>query len=142
VRELGERAREEQVARRGGRAAPGARHDRRHAAAQSGGVEDVVVDERRAVDELDGGRRAHEPLAVAVAGGEEDEQRAQALAARGDRRAGVLAKGRTVVGGELAQAPLDAREQARHVVAGGADDLGHGPGDRQRATPSSRRGSR
>ena len=80
---------------------PGAGHDGRHAAAQRGGVEDVVVDERRAVDELDGRRRADEPLAVRVVGGEEHEQRPQALAARGDRRARVLGERHAVAGREL-----------------------------------------
>ena len=88
------------------------------------GVEHVVVDERRRVHELDG-RRARDELARILrlaAGREQHEQRAQPLAARGDRRAGVLGEERAVAGGERRQALLDAREQQRHMRAGGLDD--------------------
>ena len=63
-------------------------------------------------------------------GGEEHEQRPQPLAAGGDRRARVAGEDRPVAVGQRAEALLDAREQARDVVAGGADDLGDGTGDR------------
>ena len=73
-------------------AAAGGGDHGRAPAAQRGGVEHVVVDERRGVDQLDRDRRAQDPGVVArpAPGGEEDEQRAQALAAGGDRLAGVL----------------------------------------------------
>ena len=107
--ELGERAGEQEVTGRGRRAAPRARDDGRHAPAQRGGVEHVVVDERRAVDELDGGRRADEPLAVRLVGREEHEQRSQALAARGDRRARVLGERHAVADRELARGASSTR---------------------------------
>ena len=84
------------------------------------------------MDELDGGRRANEPLPIGVVGREEHEQRPQALAARGDRRARVLGERRAVTARELPEALLDTREQARDVVAGGADDLRDGTGDGHR----------
>ena len=63
-RELGERTGEQQVADGRGRVAPRRRATTVGAPApQRRGVEDVVVDERRHVDELDGGRGADRPLA-------------------------------------------------------------------------------
>jgi hypothetical protein len=76
------------------------------------------------VDELDGRRGAQDALAVLLPGGEEHEQRAQALAAGGDRGAGVGGELRAVSGGQLGEALLDARQEAGDVVAGGADHLG------------------
>ena len=99
----------------------------RDAAAQSGGVEHVVVDEGGGVDELDRGGGAHEALALLAVGGQEDQQRAQALAAGGDRRAGVLGQQRAVAAGHLAQAPLDALEQVGDVRPPGPHDLGDRP---------------
>ena len=122
-RQLGEGAGEEQVAGGGGGGAPGRGHHGRDAAAQGGGVEDVVVDEGRGVDELDRGGGAHEALALLAVGGQEDQQRAQALAAGGDRRARVLGQQRAVAGGHLAQALLDALEQVGDVRPPGPHDL-------------------
>ena len=97
-------------------AAAGDGDDGRPAAAQVRAVEDVVVHQRRRVDQLDGDRGAQEAGAHAVrgrAGGHEHEQRPQALAARGDRRAGVLAEHRPVRGGDLGQARLEPLEHRR-----------------------------
>ena len=98
ARELGERAREQQVAGRGGDRAPGGGHDRRPAAPQHRGVEHVVVDQRGRVHQLDRNRRAQRRVAARRIRprGHEHQQRAQPLAARGDRRAGVLAERRAV----------------------------------------------
>ena len=63
--ELGEGPREEQVADRGRGLAARAGDDGRVAAAQRRGVEDVVVDEGRHVDELDRGRGADRGLGPA-----------------------------------------------------------------------------
>ena len=60
ARELGEGAREQQVAGRGRRVAAGRRVDGAAPAPQRRVVEDVVVDERRRVDQLDGGGGARE----------------------------------------------------------------------------------
>ena len=126
--ELGERAREEQVAGRDRKLPPAPRPDRRHAAAQARAVEHVVVDERRAVDQLDRGGGGDQLAAAgrARATGEQDEQRAQPLAAGGDRVAGVLGEHRAVPRGERHQAPLDLGEQLRHGSAGRSDDLRDG----------------
>ena len=82
--QLGERAREEVVAgrARGGRAVH--RPRRRLATAEVGAVDEVVVHERRHVHELDGDAGRERRL---LAGGsrEEDERRAQALAAGRER---------------------------------------------------------
>ena len=89
ARELGERAREQQVAGGDRELAPGGRGDRRVPAPQLGAVDQVVVHERRRVHELDRHGRAHQALLALVGvrraarrlGGEHDQQRAQALAA-------------------------------------------------------------
>ena len=128
VGELGERAREQQVAGRGrGVAARAVATTVGTPAAQRRGVEHVVVDERRAVDELDRGGRADQPLAVlARRPPRKHEQRAQALAAGGDRRARVL--GRAARRGRPASSReplLDARRAARARASPPArDDLG------------------
>ena len=98
ARELRERAREQQVAGRRGDRAPGGGHDRRPPAPQDRGVQHVVVHERRRVHQLDRDRRAQRGVATGRIrpGGDEDQQRPQPLAARGDRRAGVLAQRRAV----------------------------------------------
>ena len=90
-RQLGERAREQQVAGRRRQPPAAGRHDGRATAAQRGAVEHVVVDERRAVDELDRDRGADEAVGLRRRhpGGEAHEQRSQALAAGRDRLAGV-----------------------------------------------------
>ena len=91
--ELGERPREEVVAGRlrGAVAVLGPRG--RAAAAQVGAVEQVVVDERRHVDELDRGAGGDGALAGALLRrrAEEDEHRPQALAAGRERLGADLA---------------------------------------------------
>src|SRR4029450_7326963 len=72
-------------------------------------VEDVVVDERRHVDELDGGGRADRALASAIAGRHQDQDGAQPLSSSGERRLGLLSQGRAVAPGELGQPVLDPR---------------------------------
>src|SRR5207248_2801173 len=62
--QLGEGAREEQVADGNRHVTPRGGHDRRAAAAQGGAVEDVVVNERGGVDELDGRGGAHQPRVI------------------------------------------------------------------------------
>ncbi len=90
--EEGKGAREEQVT--GGDCAIATRDgcDRRLPAAQRRGVEDVVVDEGRHVDQLDRGRRPHRLLSTARAGAEQDQQRPQSLAAGGQRGGKVGAR--------------------------------------------------
>ena len=61
-----------------------------------------------------------------VAGGEEDEQRAQPLAAGGDRVAGRHREGGAGVGGDGGQARLDRRHQLGDVRADRLGDPGHG----------------
>ena len=95
------------------------------------------MDERRGVDELDGDRGAQDAGALAVggrAGGHEHEQRAQALAAGGDRRARVLAQHRAVRGGDLGQARLEPLEHPGDVRAPGLDHRGDGLGGGHQAT--------
>ena len=107
--QLGEGAGEEQVAGGGRDVASRGGHDGRPAAAQRGGVEHVVVDERGRMDELHGHGGAQDAVVLrgAVAGGEEDEQRAQPLAAGADRRARVRGEDVAVRGGELLEALLE-----------------------------------
>ena len=85
--ELGERAREEIVAGRARGVGAVRRPGRGAAAPSSAPVDQVVVHERRHVHELDRDAGRERRL-VASARGEEDEQRAQALAAGGERLAG------------------------------------------------------
>ena len=83
------------------------------------------MDERRAVDELDGRGGAHQAVAGAAdltRRGEDDQQRAQPLAARGDRRSRVLGEHRAVAGGDLAQQLLDPVQQRQDVRPAGVDD--------------------
>ncbi len=121
ARELGERTREQQVAGRDRHLAPGDRGDGRMAAAQQGAVDQVVVDERRGVHELDRDGRAHEPLLALGCrrrpagrlGGEHDEQRAQALAAGEDRGVGVRGQRRAGLRGHLARGGAPCAPSAR-----------------------------
>ena len=127
-RQLGERAREQQVA--GGRRdrAAGGGHDRRSPAAQRRGVEHVVVDERGGVDQLHRDRGAQHAVVVRLGlltGREEDEERAEPLPARADRRARVLGQELAVGGRERLQALLQARHQRRDVRAAGLDEGEH-----------------
>ena len=62
ARELGKRAREQQVACRDRELAARCRSDRRATPAQLGPVDHIVVHERCRVDELDRHGRAHEAL--------------------------------------------------------------------------------
>ena len=76
--------------------------------------------QRGAVDELDRRRRPDEPVPVAArvrAGRQEDEQRAQPLAARRDGLARVLPKDPAVVARKRRQALLDALEEPCEVLA-------------------------
>ena len=121
ARELGERAREQQVAGRHGDVAPGRGGDRRVAAAQLRAVDQIVVDERRRVDQLDRHGRAHEALLAVGAGGrppgrlggEHDQQRAQALAAGRDVAFACQASGAPAPRGDALEVALRARHRAR-----------------------------
>ena len=121
ARELGERPREQQVAGRDREPAPGDGGHRRAAAPQLGAVDQVVVDERRRVHELDRHGRAHQALlAVRVCGGparrlgrEHDQQRPQPLAAGHDRGVGVGCERRAGLRGHALEVALGARPCAR-----------------------------
>ena len=125
--ELGERAREQQVAGGGRHRAAGDGDDGRAAAAQVRAVEDVVVDERGRVDELDGDRGAQQAGPTPSAGGP-----AATNTSSGRRRLppaeivapGVLAEHRPVRGGDLGQARLEPLEHPGDVRAPGLDDGG------------------
>ena len=97
-------------------------------------VEHVVVDEARAVDQLDGDGRAHE--AVGVAGGlarrDEDEQRTQPLAAGRDRRARVLRERRPMTGRKLGEALLDLLHPRGELRTAGLHESVDAPGARHR----------
>jgi hypothetical protein len=87
------------------------------------------VDQRRAVDELDRGGGADQAVGRAgprlrSARGEDHQQRAQPLAARGDRRAGVLGQERPVAAGDLQEQDLHPVQQRQHVRPAGVDDRG------------------
>ena len=79
------------------------------------------------MDELDRGGGAHEAVAVLGVGSQEDEQRAQPLAARGDRDAGVLGQQRAVARRPPRPDGLDAVEQVGDVRPPGPHDLVTGP---------------
>ena len=93
-RELRERAREEVVAGRARGVGAVDRPGRRLAAAEVRAVDQVVVDERRHVHELDGDAGGERRVAPRRRR-EEDEQRAQPLAAGGER---LVADGRDEAG--------------------------------------------
>ena len=139
--ELGERAREQQVAGGGGDRAPRGRHHGRPAAAQVGAVEHVVVHERRRVDELDRHHRPQHPLRMRRrrARREQHEQRAQPLAAGRDRRPRVLGQQRPVRACELLQALLELVHQLGDVRAARGDDRGHRLGASHEPSPSAAR---
>ncbi len=122
--ELGERAREQQIAGGDREPAPAGRDHGRTAAAERGAVEHIVVDERRPVHELDRDRRANEAVGLGGrrAGGQAYEQRAQPLAAGGDRVARVACEHGPVTGGELRHPPLDAVHDPRELLTPGIDD--------------------
>ncbi len=123
--EQGEGAREEQVAGGGGAAAARGGGDGRQPAAQRRGVEDVVVDQGRHVDQLDRGRRADRRRAALGPGAEQDQHRPQPLAARGEGRGGVLAERLAVAADRLAQQLLHLAEPRRQPAAGGVEDRRH-----------------
>jgi hypothetical protein len=78
------------------------------------------------VHELDGHRRAQRRVAPGRVGtgGDEHEQRAQALAAGRDRRARVLAEHVAVRAHDRREALLERPHQLRDVGAAGFDDRG------------------
>jgi hypothetical protein len=141
-----EGAREKEIPGGDGTAAARVGDDGRHPAPQRGIVEDVVVDQRRHVDELDRGCGADRLRAAATARAEEDEQRSHPLAARG--------QGLARVGAELAPPPLDGHAEPALDLAHprrqpGGRQIGHGGdrlrrgGSRQPLIPAGRRsGSR
>ena len=129
ARELGKGTREEQVADRGRGPAAGPGDDRWAAAPKRGGVEHVVVDEGRHVDELDRGRRPLGAVARRRPGAEQDEHRAQPLAARGERRPRLGAEGAAVASDQPGKAPLDRAHAARQPGFGRVEDHGHGGWD-------------
>ncbi len=105
-------------------------------AAQVGAVEHVVVDQRRRVHELDrrGGAQHAGVLGRRVPGGEEDQQRPQALAPGGDGIAGVLGEQLAVARGQLGEPALQPRHELGDVPAPGGDHGGHGLGGGHHAT--------
>ena len=126
--QLGEGAGEQQVPGRGGESAARGSDHSRAAAAQRRSVQDIVVDQRGAVHQLHRHRGAQQALGLRRwhAGGEEYQQRAQALAAGRDRLAGVTAEQRAVPGGELGHAQLEPVHQPRGRLAAGLDHRLHG----------------
>ena len=86
------------------------------AAPQLGGVEHVVVHERRHVEKLDSRARRHQAGAVSVAA-EEDQYRAQPLSSRGERPLGVPGELPAVAASHLGQAILRAHEQRGELGA-------------------------
>jgi hypothetical protein len=82
-RELVERASEQVVASSSSRPLSVLTPRRRAPTAELGAVDQVVVDERRDVDELD--RHARRECALAIGRGEVHEERAEPLPAGGDR---------------------------------------------------------
>ena len=89
------------------------------------------------MDELDRDGGAQDPRSHAVRRrprGDQHEQRAQALAPGGDRRARVLAQRGPVRSGDLGEASLEALEHRGHVGAAGLDDRGDGLGGGHQAT--------
>ena len=93
------------------------------------------MDQRGGVDELDGDRGAHDARVApgSRAGGDDHQQRPQALAARGDRRAGVLGEHRAVGRGDHREPLLHARHRARDVGAARLDHRRDGLGARHQA---------
>ena len=104
--------------------AAGARDDGRAAAPQRRGVEDVVVDERRHVDELDRGRGADRAVAGVRPGAEQDEHRPQALAAGRERRRGLAREAVSPSRDDLAEARLDRGHARGSQRRRGVDDAG------------------
>ena len=121
ARQLGKGPREEQIAGGDRRAAARRGGDRGAPAAQLSAVDEVVVHERRRVHQLDRDGGAREALLALGArrraargfGGEDDEQRAQALAAGDDRRICVRGQRRARRGGDA----LEVKLGARHALA-------------------------
>ena len=115
ARELRERAGEQQIAGRDRDVAPRDRRDRGMPAAQLRAVDQVIVHERRRMDELDRDRGAHEAfLAVGRVrrrppgrlGGEHHQQRAQSLAARDHGRVRVPRERRAGLRGHALEVAL------------------------------------
>jgi hypothetical protein len=105
-RELCECSREEQVPDTH-RAVPARAGDDRGAATADGGtVQDVVVDQSRHVDQLDRDARGVWRLPIASAR-KEDEQRPQALAARGERLFADRRREAGVAGDRVEESVLD-----------------------------------
>ena len=120
-RQLCEGAREEVVAGRLGRGGPELLPRGGAAAAELGAVDQVVVEQRRHVDELDGDAGGDVRL-LPGRGREEDEQRPQPLAA-GRERALARRRDDAGIGGDrLAQARLELLEV--RVEPGRLADLG------------------
>jgi hypothetical protein len=82
-------------------------------------VEDVVMNESGAVDELDGCGSSHKRLAPIPGRGEDHEQRTQPLAPGGDRCRGVLGERSAAPCRDLNQQLLDPLEQRQDVLAAG-----------------------
>ena len=84
-------------------------------------VQDVIVDQRRAVHQLDCDGGAQKPLGLGRrrAGGEEHQQRPQPLTAGRDGLAGVTAEQRAVPGGQLRHAQLKPVHQPRGRLPAG-----------------------
>ncbi len=114
--ELGERAREQEVAGGDRSGASCDSCDGRVPPAQQRTVDQVIVDERGGMHELDRHRGSHEALlplptdrrAANRLGRQHDEQGAQALAPCEDRRVGVFGEGASRAGGDALQMTLDA----------------------------------
>ena len=112
--QLREGAGQQEVAGRDGDGRPVAMRHGRATAPQLGAVEDVVVDERRHVQQFDRGRPAQHRLArrFAAAGAEERQQRPHALAAGAQRRAAGVAELAGILGGDPGEALLHQVEAA------------------------------
>jgi hypothetical protein len=125
-REQGEGAREEQVAHRDRPLGPGAGCHGGDAAAQGRVVEDVVVDQGRHVYKLDRGGGAHRLLSPLGSGAKQHEQRAQALAAGGERGLRVAGKQVAKAAALRPQQLLDLAQPRRQPATRGVEHRGDG----------------
>ena len=110
-------------------------------AAQGRAVEHVIVDQRRAVHELDRHRGGQQTVGLRWGGacGQEHEQRAQALAPGGDRLTGIAGEQRAVTRHELVHPPLGSLEQAGRLLTPKVDHrLNCGSAHRSDTTPTCR----
>jgi hypothetical protein len=130
ARQLGERAREEQIPGRDCDLASGHGRHRGAPTPQPRTVDQVVVDERRRVDELHSDGRSHEPClalegvrgSAGRLGRENHEQRAQPLAARHDRGVRMGCQRRAGLRCDLLEVQLGAGHALAERAAAAAHD--------------------